>query len=58
MSERKTGFDYALSIKRIREYTAMPVEKRLAWLYQLNILRKNDPKEIIDLQDKFRRGEI
>lgn len=36
----------------------MPVEKRLAWLYQLNILRKNYPKEIIDLQDKFRRGEI
>ncbi|MDI6758255.1 MAG: hypothetical protein QMD94_01050 [Candidatus Omnitrophota bacterium] len=42
----------------IREYQKTPIEKRLLWLYQLNLLRKAYPKRIIELQDKFRRGEI
>lgn len=58
MNGKKTGFDYDISIKKIREYSAMPIGKRLTWLYQLNLLRKSYPKEIINLQDKFREGKI
>ena len=36
----------------------MPLEKRLTWLYQVNVLRKAYPKELTALQDKFREGEI
>lgn len=52
------GFNYHLTLKKIREYQKVPIEKRLMWLYQGNLLRKAYPKRIIELQDKFRRGEI
>ncbi|MCM8801173.1 MAG: hypothetical protein NC912_04070 [Candidatus Omnitrophica bacterium] len=52
------GFDYYLDSKIIREYQKIPIEKRLIWLYQLNLLRKGYPKRIIELQDKFREGKI
>lgn len=58
MIRKRVGFDYYLSIQKIREYRAMPLDKRLAWLYQGNLLRKAYPKRIIELQDKFRTGEI
>lgn len=58
MNRKSTGFDYHLSIKKIREYSAISIEKRLTWLYQLNQLRKFYPKQIIELQDKFREGKI
>jgi hypothetical protein len=58
MMAKNKGFDYHLSIKAIREYQKMPVEKRLLWLYQMNLLRKAYPKKIIELQDKFREGKI
>ena len=57
MSEN-VGFGYRLSIKTIREYQKKPIEKRLLWLYQGNLLRKLYPKRIIELQDKFRQGKI
>ncbi|MCM8779475.1 MAG: hypothetical protein NC898_05715 [Candidatus Omnitrophica bacterium] len=52
------GFAYHLSIKKIRAYQKMPLEKRLAWLYQGNLLRKAYPRRIIELQNKFREGKI
>jgi hypothetical protein len=52
------GFGYRLAIKKIHEYQKMPIEKRLVWLYQGNLLRKFYPKKIVRLQDKFRRGDI
>lgn len=58
MMAKNKGFDYYLSIKAIREYQKIPIEKRLRWLYQLNLLRKAYPKGIIKLQDKFREGKI
>lgn len=58
MKTENSGFGYHLTLKRIREYQRMPIEKRLVWLYQGNLLRKAYPKRIIELQDKFREGKI
>lgn len=58
MSAKCKGFGYSVGIKMIREYQKFSLEKRLLWLYQLNLLRKAYPKEIIALQDKFREGKI
>ncbi len=58
MQNKDIGFHYNISFKRIKEYQKIPLEKRLAWLYQGNLLRKTYPKRIIELQDKFSRGEI
>ena len=58
MPKKRVGFSYNISIKKIKEYRAMPLEKRLTWLYQVNVLRKAYPKELTALQDKFREGEI
>lgn len=58
MKPKNFGFGYHISLKKIREYQRMPIEKRLAWLYQGNLLRKYYPKSIIELQDKFRQGKI
>lgn len=52
------GFSYCLDIKVIRQYQGVPIKKRLAWLYQLNLLRMAYPRRIIDLQNKFRQGKI
>lgn len=57
MSEN-IGFSYHVVMKKIREYQRIPLEKRLLWLYQGNILRKFYPKRIIELQNKFREGKI
>lgn len=58
MRSKRVGFDYSLSFKKIKEYQAVPLEKRLTWLYQGNLLRKRYPKQLIALQDKFREGKI
>ncbi len=55
---KNKGFTYNLSLKTIREYQKIPLEKKLLWLYQINLLRKAYPKRIIELQDKFREGKI
>ncbi|MCM8770815.1 MAG: hypothetical protein NC936_02975 [Candidatus Omnitrophica bacterium] len=52
------GYGYKVGLKKIREYQKMPLEKRLLWLYQGNLLRKAYRKEVIELQDKFRQGKI
>lgn len=58
MKSKPCGFSYHINIKKIREYREMPLEKRLAWLYQGNLLRRAYPKHIIELQDRFREGKI
>ena len=57
MSDRtKTnrGFEYYLTDEQLRRYQAMPLEKRLQWLYQGNVLRMHYPRRIIRIQDRFR----
>ena len=56
--KKNKGFSYHVSSDKIREYSNMPVEMRLAWLFQANLLRKSYPKKIRDIQDKFREGRI
>lgn len=58
MKIKNKGFGYSLSLKTIHGYQKIPLEKRLLWLYQINLLRRAYPKRIIELQDKFRKGEI
>lgn len=55
---KNKGFGYRLMIKKIREYQKIPLEKRLIWLYQGNLLRMAYPKRIIELQDRFRQGKM
>lgn len=55
MKEEK-GFSYFVSMKKIREFQKIPIEKRLAWLYEGNKLRKYYPQKTIEIQEKFRRG--
>lgn len=57
MSKNK-GFDYYLTKEAITEYQKKPIQMRLKWLYQGNLLRMKYPKRIIKLQDKFRQGLI
>ena len=58
MNLKNKGFDYYVSLKAIREYQDLVIEKRLLWLYQVNLLRKAYPERIIELQNKFRDGKI
>lgn len=58
MRNKKSGFGYYASREKIKEYQAMPIEKRLLWLYQGNLFRMSYPKEIIEIQEKFRRAII
>jgi hypothetical protein len=58
MAKKRVGFGYHVSMEKIREYQSVSIEKRLEWLYQGNLLRMAYPKEIIELQDKFRQGKI
>lgn len=55
---KNKGFDYYLTKEAIAEYRKKPLELRLKWLYQGNLLRMKYPKHIINLQDKFRQGVI
>jgi hypothetical protein len=55
---KNKGFGYYLTPGKIREYRRMPVEMRLAWLFQASLLRKAYPKKVRDIQDKFREGKI
>jgi hypothetical protein len=57
ISEPK-GFDYHVSQEQIDEYRTWPYARRLEWLLAGNRLRQALPRRIIELQDKFRRGEI
>ncbi len=56
MRARSGGFRYTVSLKQIREYSLWPIERRLVWLYQGNLMRKAYPKRIREIQDKFRKG--
>ena len=58
MQSRDIGFYYHVTFKKIKEYQKIPLKKRLAWLYQGNLLRMGYPKRIKQLQDRFRFGEI
>jgi len=58
MPGKKGGFSYTLSLKRIRDYSRWPLDRRLAWLYQGNLLRMVYPKQIREIQEKFRKGEL
>jgi len=53
---KRGGFNYTVSLKQIRDYSLWSLERRLAWLYQGNLLRKAYPKRIRVIQDKFRKG--
>ncbi len=55
---KECGFNYYLSKERIEEYRKKPADKRLLWLYQLNLFRVKYPQRIKKIQDKFRSGEI
>ncbi len=56
--KKSGGFEYYISDKMLKEYRNWSIERRLEWLYYGNLLRKYLPKEIIEIQEKFRRGEI
>ncbi|RKY31606.1 MAG: hypothetical protein DRP68_04755 [Candidatus Omnitrophota bacterium] len=56
MRKKVEGFNYHLTLKKIREYRKKPPRQKLQWLYYGNILRSNYPEEIIRLQEKFRKG--
>ncbi len=55
---KEKGFSYYLNKKMIKEYLKWDNEKKLKWLYFGNLLRKNLPKKIKKIQEKFRKGEI
>lgn len=58
MKMERKGFRYNLTVKKIREYQKIPIEKRLIWLYQGNILRSSYSKKIVATQNKFRDALI
>lgn len=54
-TEKKRGFKYYLTDEQLRRYREKPLELRLAWLYQGNVLRMHLPREIKERQDLFRK---
>ncbi len=50
------GFSYYVKDDQLQAYHAWPIEKRLEWLYAVNILRKGLPSRVKNIQDKFRSG--
>ena len=58
MAEKKKGFTYYVSREQIDEYMKWPIERRLAWLYLGNKLRKLLPRKTIEIQEAFRQGKI
>jgi hypothetical protein len=56
--ESRKGFYYHVSQEQIEEYRTWTYTRRLEWLLAGNRLRKALPRRIIEIQDKFRRGEI
>lgn len=52
------GFRYFLTDEILKEYENKSIKLRLKWLYQINKFRHNYPKEIIRIQEKFRKGKI
>ncbi len=57
MGKKTKGYSYTVSKEQIEEYGKWPLERRLAWLYEANKLRRFLPSEQIRIQDEFRRGE-
>jgi len=57
-NSRPKGFDYYVTQEQIDEYRNWSYARRLEWLLAGNRLRQGLPRRIIDIQDKFRRGEI
>jgi len=55
--DKKHGFDYYLEKEVIENYRKKPVELRLKWLYMANVLRRSYPGKIIEIQNRFRRGQ-
>ena len=58
MSEQKKGYTYTVSREQIDEYGKWPVDRRLAWLFQANKMRKLLPRKTIEIQEAFRQGKI
>jgi len=58
MEEKRRGFTYYVSQEQMDEYRSWPIERRLQWLYLGNKLRKLLPRETIEIQEAFRKGEI
>lgn len=57
-SDETKGFSYYVSDEQLKEYGSWPLEKRLAWLYAGNKLRKQLPEKNREIQDAFRRGDM
>ncbi len=53
--ERKV--QYYLTDEQIKRYKAMPIEKRLEWLYLGNLLRKAFSEKMFNVQDKSSEGK-
>jgi hypothetical protein len=51
----RRGFDYFLTREQILRYMRKPIELRLEWLYQGNLLRMHLPEHVRKRQDGFRR---
>lgn len=51
------GFYYFLSKKILKEYKKWKPERKLEWLYSGNLMRKLLPKEIVEIQEIFRKAQ-
>lgn len=55
--KKRLGFSYYVSKEQVDKYRHWSLKRRLEWLYWGNLMRKGLPEEIIEIQEKFRRGE-
>lgn len=54
----RVGFYHEPTPEMIAEYSTWPLERRAAWLMAGLKARALLPKEVREMQDKFRRGEL
>ncbi len=55
---KKIGYAYFVNDELLKDYESKSAKLKLEWLYQLNKFRKTYPKNIIKIQEKFRKGKI
>jgi hypothetical protein len=58
MKKPYKGFRHSPGVEQIKEYRRWSLERRCRWLEAGSRLRRCLPARVIEIQERFRRGEI
>ncbi len=52
------GFSYYIGDEMLKEYSALSVEKKLAWLHSANVFENGLSAKVRILHEKFRKAKM